>query len=458
MTYEKRLSLVERRLQNLYAQSVRSEVTGGIQNTAFADLPAAGQAGRAYYLTDVETLALDTGAQWIQLESSGGGFSFFAQGSTGTPQVVNSGETLTFVSGTAIAVTSSDTRQVTFALSSIPLLALTPLTPAADTFAYYTSASDAALTTLTSFARTLLDDTTADAMRTTLGLPTTYLKLDASNDPLTGQLEIRTTTSPQLLVSYDGSNQSTFAVSSAGALTIASKSGQNLNTTSPFVITNTGTQLTLAYDSSNTATLATSSAGALTIAPKSGQSVTFPMGSSEVVISANSGAIQAPPSVNVLTIASADGAAVRATLDSYGGQGVLTFRRANTSAAAPSALASGDLIGSIAGFGYHSGGAYSTAQTAINAFANEAWTGAARGTRLVFFATPNGSTTLTEVLRLTGNAIGVFGVTPATRAPAYTVTNLTTDRSYDADATSVAELADVLGTLIADLRTYGWVQ
>ena len=35
------------------------------------------------------------------------------------------------------------------------------------------------------------------------------------------------------------------------------------------------------------------------------------------------------------------------------------------------------------------------------------------------------------------------------------ITNVTTDRTYDADATSTAELADVLGTLIADLRTKG---
>lgn len=37
-------------------------------------------------------------------------------------------------------------------------------------------------------------------------------------------------------------------------------------------------------------------------------------------------------------------------------------------------------------------------------------------------------------------------------SPEYTPTNVVTDRSYDADATSVAELADVLGTLIADLQ------
>ena len=39
----------------------------------------------------------------------------------------------------------------------------------------------------------------------------------------------------------------------------------------------------------------------------------------------------------------------------------------------------------------------------------------------------------------------------------YTATNVSTDRSYDANATSTDELADVLGTLIADLRTAGIV-
>lgn len=39
----------------------------------------------------------------------------------------------------------------------------------------------------------------------------------------------------------------------------------------------------------------------------------------------------------------------------------------------------------------------------------------------------------------------------------YSVTNLSTDRSYDANSTSTAELADVLGTLIADLRAKGLV-
>jgi len=39
----------------------------------------------------------------------------------------------------------------------------------------------------------------------------------------------------------------------------------------------------------------------------------------------------------------------------------------------------------------------------------------------------------------------------------YTETNVLTDRTYDADATTTDELADVLGTLIADLRAKGIV-
>lgn len=42
-------------------------------------------------------------------------------------------------------------------------------------------------------------------------------------------------------------------------------------------------------------------------------------------------------------------------------------------------------------------------------------------------------------------------------ATTYTVTNGLTDRAYDANATTLDEIADVLGTLIADLRTLGVV-
>jgi len=50
----------------------------------------------------------------------------------------------------------------------------------------------------------------------------------------------------------------------------------------------------------------------------------------------------------------------------------------------------------------------------------------------------------------------VSKLTPSAGA-AYTVTNASTDRTYDADATSINELADVLGTLIADLQNRGTI-
>lgn len=72
-----------------------------------------------------------------------------------------------------------------------------------------------------------------------------------------------------------------------------------------------------------------------------------------------------------------------------------------------------------------------------------------------------------EPFRLTADAIdtsvafrgraGFNGTTPPASLGTYTVTNLTTDRTYDADTVAVAELADIVGTLIADLRAQGIV-
>lgn len=57
-----------------------------------------------------------------------------------------------------------------------------------------------------------------------------------------------------------------------------------------------------------------------------------------------------------------------------------------------------------------------------------------------------------------GANIGFFGTAPVAQAAAYTPTNVTPDRSYDANSTTLAEIADVLGTLIADLQAYGLLQ
>jgi hypothetical protein len=54
-----------------------------------------------------------------------------------------------------------------------------------------------------------------------------------------------------------------------------------------------------------------------------------------------------------------------------------------------------------------------------------------------------------------GGSIGFYGTTPVARQTGYTISNVTTDRTYNADSTSLNELADVVGTLINDLKSVG---
>lgn len=80
-----------------------------------------------------------------------------------------------------------------------------------------------------------------------------------------------------------------------------------------------------------------------------------------------------------------------------------------------------------------------------------------------------------NISRPSANTLGIYGSSSAAwgdllagditadtfnlrTKPDYTVTNATTDRSFDADSTTIDELADVLGTLISDLITAGLLQ
>lgn len=54
-----------------------------------------------------------------------------------------------------------------------------------------------------------------------------------------------------------------------------------------------------------------------------------------------------------------------------------------------------------------------------------------------------------------GGNLGFFGASPASQVNGYSVTNGTAVKSYDADSTTVDELADVVYAIISDLETYG---
>lgn len=69
----------------------------------------------------------------------------------------------------------------------------------------------------------------------------------------------------------------------------------------------------------------------------------------------------------------------------------------------------------------------------------------------------DGSLKFAGALDHDGTTVGFYGTAPVAQSPAYTPSNVTTVRSYDADVTSLDEVADVLGTLIADLQATGLI-
>ncbi len=95
--------------------------------------------------------------------------------------------------GTGLSLTDGGAGStVTLAVSDPELLGLMSITSAADTMPYFTGAGSAATTSLTSAARTILDDASVSDMRTTLGLGTAALLNDAVRTDATQTLTNKT--------------------------------------------------------------------------------------------------------------------------------------------------------------------------------------------------------------------------------------------------------------------------
>lgn len=121
-----------------------------------------------------------------------------------------------------------------------------------------------------------------------------------------------------------------------------------------------------------------------------------------------------PPGGYVARLIGADGANPVLTLDSFGGVPQFFGRRANGTGAAPTAIVNADVIGDYAFGGYYVAGGpgygYSVFQ---RGYATENWTSTARGAKVQWGATPNGSTTPIFYLTLdqdgTFTSLGRFG-------------------------------------------------
>ena len=69
--------------------------------------------------------------------------------------------------------------------------------------------------------------------------------------------------------------------------------------------------------------------------------------------------------------------------------------------------------------------------------------------------TTSGELQIGGALNHDGTTVGLFNVAPVAQSTGWSVTNVTTDKVYNADATTLDEVADVLGTLITYLISLG---
>jgi hypothetical protein len=111
---------------------------------------------------------------------------------------------------------------------------------------------------------------------------------------------------------------------------------------------------------------------------------------SKLVVSANSATL--PPATGVARFADADGVQTSVFADAFGTNPIFNVRRANGTAASPSAVQASQVLGVIGASGYGAS-AYMGTRARVGFFASENWTNTANGTFLTFNTTANGAAT-----------------------------------------------------------------
>ena len=226
--------------------------------------------------------------------------------------------------------------------------------------------------------------------------PTVKLSVDAgsgNNDQI--QL-VSTDTSGSLTAKIaNGSGEAAFGVSAVGDLIVRGRtSGKRIR----FDINNSEKAC---IDSSGNLGIGTTSPGAA------------------LTVNKNAAAAPTPLTGSLLQVLNADSTTTGVEIIGIGSglQPRLNFRRGVGTAASPTAVGSNTNIGYIVGTGYD-GTSWSDAQAAITFLASQNWTSTAHGTNLLFSTTSDGSTTLTERMRITaaGNIVAGASAALATTA------------------------------------------
>ena len=129
--------------------------------------------------------------------------------------------------------------------------------------------------------------------------------------------------------------------------------------------------------------------------------------------------VAAPPAISfagtALQLSGVDGTNNRLWMEAFAASDNITFRRANGTAASPTAILNGDIFGFLSSSGYGATGYATGASAQIRFLATENFTDSARGGSIDFFTVPNGGTTLTQrmIIDQSGN-VGIGNSSPST--------------------------------------------
>lgn len=132
-----------------------------------------------------------------------------------------------------------------------------------------------------------------------------------------------------------------------------------------------------------------------------------------LTVSGNAATLQAAPTSAISQFAAADATPSIINIDSYGtgaatAYSSIAFRRANGTAASPSALQSGDIIAIFGGFGRGTTGYSAGNMAQLRMLTSETWSDTAQGEEIEFYITPNTTVSVTRAGKFFNS--GGFGV------------------------------------------------